>query len=279
MSYQERIYYFQSLVWYYYIMLDFEQCYEAALQWIKVFEDVPHMKEQDPDLYMRGYHYILTSCFNLKRLPVLNQHLSELENFRKIRYSRFNLNSKIISFLYVHHSRMNRHFLQGTFKEGIVDMSSTKRRLNVYKTKLDMHHVMVFNYKIAAMHLMAGEPDTAIKYLNVIINMEVGALREDIQGYARLMFLMAHYDLGNIDFIPYLLRNTSSFFNHMEGVTLFHKATIEVFEKLGKSASLKERKSILKSYDLMLEGFKQEKYERRTFLYLDMSTWVRQKLM
>ena len=277
MNYQEQIFYHQSQVWYHYILLDFENCYQAASLWIQIFEKETYMKEQDADLYMRGYHYLLTSCLHLRKADLLKKHLADLEKFREDHYHKFNQNSKIISFLYVHHSRMNHHFLEGSFRQGLEGLKKTKRRLTMYQSKLDAHHVMVFNYKIAWMHLMAGEAGMSIKYLNEIIQMEMGALREDIQGYARLMFLMAHYDLGNYELMPYLLRQATSFFGKMKETNRFQKETMAFFGQL-THASQKSRNDLLKAFKAVLLQIQEEKYEKRAFLYLDLPFWVDMKL-
>ena len=63
--------------------------------------------------------------------------------------------------------------------------------------------MLVFYYKIASLYFGAGDYDTAIDYLNKIINWKVD-LRNDLQCYARLLHLIAHYEMGNFQLLEYL---------------------------------------------------------------------------
>ncbi|MBL0101816.1 MAG: hypothetical protein IPP49_18720 [Saprospiraceae bacterium] len=67
LTYHEKIFLFQSMVWYYYIILDFENCLIHAEYWVKLFQESPVLITEDPDLFMRGYHYILTCAYNLRQ--------------------------------------------------------------------------------------------------------------------------------------------------------------------------------------------------------------------
>jgi tetratricopeptide (TPR) repeat protein len=69
---------------------------------------------------------------------------------------------------------------------------------------MDRHRILVFYYKIASLYFGSGDFDKSIDYLNKIINWKVD-LRTDLQCYARLLHLIAHYELGNFDLLEYLI--------------------------------------------------------------------------
>ncbi|MFZ1749521.1 MAG: hypothetical protein WAU01_04995 [Saprospiraceae bacterium] len=277
LSYYENIYLYQSLVWYYYIILDFENCLINAEHWVKLFQESPELIQEDPDLYMRGYHYILTCAYNLRLKDKYDQYLDELEAFRDKSYGQFNNNSQIISFLYVHYGRLNKYFLHEKYQEGLTIIPRTLRRIQRYKTKLDAHRILVFYFKIAWMHLMAGDHSMAIKYLNNIFQMEVGSLREDIQGYSQLMFLMAHYDAGNDDIMDYLIKGVRQFFNKMQEKNKLQVATIKFFSKIVKLPD-SERKLLMKKYAEELSIMEQDIFEKRSMLYLNIKSWLDKKM-
>lgn len=277
LNYVEQIFLYQSMVWYYYILLQFENCYVYADKWVRLFQKMPEMVEYDPDLLMRGYHYLLTCCFNLEEKDKFILFLDELEIFRKTNYKKFSNNSQIISFLYVHQGRLNKHFLLETYQEGLKEIPRTLKRINRYRQKLDAHRIMVFYFKISWMYLMAGMPDKAIDYLNEIQKMEIGALREDIQIYSRIMFLMAHYDLENYSILDYLVKNAKQFANKIQDKNKLQNATLKFFQKVGR-IPLVERKLCFKKFRDELEKLRFDFYERRAFMYLDITKWVDNKL-
>lgn len=273
----ERIYLYQSYVWYYYILLDFGRCLEFSLRWVELFKKEPYLVNWDADLLMRGYHYLLTSAFNIKDKVTFSTYLEELEKFRKSNYKRFNTNSKITSFLYVHMGRLNHHFLHGTFDLGIQDIPRTLRRISMYGKRLDSHRILVFYYKIAWMYFCNQQPDKSIKYLNKIITLEAGNLREDIQGYSRLLFIMAHIDLGNYNILEYLVSTVNTFYKKMREKNKVQVTLFNFFKKIAKKPP-DTYKLLFRDLAKELKILESDPFEKRAFIYLDAGLWVESKL-
>lgn len=273
----EEVYLYQSFVWYYYILIDFVKCYTYAMKWVTLLKSSPEILERDPTILLRGYHYLLTSAYNNLDVKNYNKYHNELESFRKTNYKKFDTNTQIVSFLYAHHGRYNRIFLSGDFNSGLQYVPKTLRRINKYQDRLDSHKIMVFYFKIAWLYLGANAPNKSLKYLNLIMTMEVGVLRSDIQGYTRLMHIMAHYDMENFDLLEYLTRNTVSFFKKLEETNQLQNKTINFFRGLGK-LPIKERTNNFKKFEKELEELELNKYESKAFLYLDILSWVRAKI-
>ena len=277
LGYPEQVYLYQCYVWYYYILLDFENCYNYAQKWVNVFDEKPELKFLDPNLYMRGYHYLLIASFNLRAIDRLEKHLGELEKFRKSNYSKFNENSKIFSFMYVHWARLNVHFLKGTFEEGLQIIPRTLRRINLYKERIAPHRLMVFYYKIAWMYMGSGNSGKAVPYISKIINDDIEDFRADIQSYSRLLFLMIHYDLDNMALLPYLVRTVDSFFKKTKIQNKLQSRSLQFFKRV-QNVGISDRQELLEEFKNDLEVIYKDPFELRSFLYLDILSWVRAKL-
>ena len=277
LGYSEKIYLYQSYVWYYYILLDFEKCYECALKWTHIFEENPELTLQDPDLFMRGMHYLLTATYNLQDHEKHEVYLVKLQKFRKSNYHRFNENSKIFSFLYVHWARFDKYFLSGDFANGIQIIPNTLRRIKRYQDRVAPHRIMLLYYKITWMYLGNGNPSKAMDYVSKIINQRGQDFREDIQSYSRLLYLMIHYDLDNIDLLPYLVKTVETFFNKIKVKNKLQHEAMIFFKNLSKS-TISDRTKILKDFHAKLELLALNPYERRALIYLDIRSWVNSKL-
>ncbi len=273
----DRISYEQCLVWYYFILLDFQQGLDHATKWKELLETKRFMLERDPDSYMHSIHYILTCSYNLRLYKIFNNALKDLEKFRKEHYAKFNDNSKILSFIYVHTSRIHQYFVEGKFKEGLEIVPSTLTRLERYEDKLDVHRILVFYFKIAWMYIGAGDPTSASSYLDKIIDLKSIPLREDIQGYARLLNLIAHYEMGNKGLLSYLVRSTNYFLKKMHDLNKVQKSILHFFNRLINADSFKE-KELFNSFLPELLELKKDHYEQQAFIYLDIISWVQSKI-
>jgi len=278
LSFMEKIYYHQSCVWYYYILQDFENCYKSAHSWVDIFKGNKEKSlMRDPDLLMRGYHYVLMSAYNLRDVNNFHKYNIELDNFRSSNYSKLTINSKVLSFYYVHINRFNKHFLEGTFSEGVTIIPSTLRRIDRYSKWMDPHRTLVLYFKIGWMYFGHRNPAKAVDFLNEIINTKFGNLREDIQGYSRLLFLMCHYEMNNYDVIDYVIRSVETFFDKMQDKNKLQKAVLLFFKSI-VNKPVAEHKIHLRSLLDQLGVLKQDPFEKRAFLYLDVYNWAKSKV-
>jgi len=269
----ERIYYCQCHCWYYFIIDDYRGCYEHAKEWIKNFQSSEDLQRRDYNLYLRGFFYGMISCLNLQLGKEHKALLDELEHFRKSNYAKFNKNNKIFSFLYVHTGRLNQVILEKDYQRGLELIPKTMSRLKRYAKNLDQHKVMVLHFKIAWIHLMAKKPAKALPLLKGIVALNKKSLREDIQSYARLMHLMALYDLENYGGVLDLLRKYRYYFEKAKEINPLQKTTLQYFQDVC-NAPIFERKATTKTYLEKLHALKENRFERRAFLYLDIIAWL-----
>jgi tetratricopeptide (TPR) repeat protein len=172
---------------------------------VDLFYEEKKMIEVETAHYIKGMHNLLGAHFDLQNYDRFEETLKEFEEFAVSKIVLLNDNNRIQTFVYLHISKLNKHFMEGTFTEGLKLVPYIEEKLLEYRLYLDRHRVLVFYYKIASLYFGAGEHDTAIDYLNRIINWKVD-LRTDLQCYARLLHLIAHYELKNFDILEYLTK-------------------------------------------------------------------------
>ncbi len=273
----EKIYFYQSLYWYHYILLNIEQCHLYAQRWTDLYSENPNMIAEDVDIYMMGLNHLLSTSFFLRDYNTFSDTLSRLEAFRKETYPRFNPNSKIFSFLYVHQGRLNKCFMNGQFEQGLDVIPRTLMRIKRYGSRIDPHKLQILYYKIAWMYMGAGQPGKAIEYLNKIIHSDSPHLREDIKAFAELVMLMAHFDLNNLDILGYLVTSTTRKFAQLKAPSPLLLQTLEFFRQIAK---LDWQKTRLKMQDFHahLVLMEADPFQRRAFTYLDVTSWLEGKI-
>jgi hypothetical protein len=274
LSVTEEIYLQQSYMWYYYILLNFEKCHEHAAAWVKAFDDHPLLMREDPVLYMRGLSYELTSLYSLRDYSRYVKSLEKFEGFIKTHERYFDMTGQIISFLYLYTAKINRHFIEGSFEEGLKLVPEINRLVKKFGRHIDIHRIMVFNYKTAWLYLGSGNPGQSIEFLNKILNLKsAGHLRTDIQCYARLMHLMAHFELGHYNLLEHLVESVGRFFSKMRDLNEVQKVLFQFFRNNldVRKQELNHNLHALKKEILRLE---KNPFEGRTFHHLDIIGWI-----
>ena len=273
----DKAYYYQARVWYHFTLYEWQEVLDYAQLWVSLFKVQTADANRDTNILMRGYHYLLTAHFNLGHVQEYGVILQELEDYRHQHYRRFNKNTQIISFLYVHNGRLNKYILSRQYARGLEVVPSTLARIRRYRDLLDDHRILVFYFKIAILYIMAQRPEDAITYLRKITHTELINLREDLQVYARLAFLMAHYDAGNDDLMAYLVQEVRVGLSKLSQESVLQIELPDFFAKIA-SVPLTERKTTFRRFYDRMRVLGEDLYEKRAFLYLDIFTWLERKI-
>jgi hypothetical protein len=275
-GFYERLYLYQSYSWYAFIRQDFLLYYRYTYKWVDLFEREPNMIAIETGQYIKGMHNLVSAHFDLQNYKKFDADLQKFEDFANSELVRENDNNRIQTFVYLHLAKLNKHFMQGTFTEGLQLVPEIEGKLKEYALYLDRHRVLVFYYKIASLYFGSGDNDKAIDYLNKIINWKVD-LRTDLQCYARLLHLIAHYELGNAGILEYLVKSVYRFMAKMENLSVVEE---EIFKFIRSSFQLSYRK-LKPEFEKLLEklkSYEHNRYETRAFSYLDIISWLESKV-
>ena len=274
-GFYERLYRYQCYCWYGFINQDFLMHYRYAQKWVDLFDKEDHMKQIESAQYIKGLHNLITSHFDLQNFEKLQETIAILENFSESNIVLNNQNNKIQSFVYLYIAKINQHFLEGSFSEGLSMIPKMEEQLKEIEMYIDSHRVLVFYYKIACLYFGAGQADKAIDYLNKIINWKLN-LRDDLQCYARLLHLIAHYELGHMEVVNYLSKSVYRFMSKMKNLGEVEEVLFNFIRK-----SIQAGTEINNSFnDLLatLQPLEKNKLESRAFMYLDIISWLESKI-
>ena len=102
-------------------------------------------------------------------------------------------------------------------------------------------------------------------------------LRYDIQCYARLLHLLAHYELGNFDIMDSLIKSVYRYMTKMETITVIEE---EIFKFL-RSSFKYTRRELKPEFQKLLNTIKhleKSRFETRSLAYLDIISWLESKV-
>lgn len=276
MDFYERLYYYQAYCWYTFILQDLLGYYRYSQKWVDLFEEDKEMKNVESLQYVKGLHNLLSAHFVLLNYRGFEDTVQMFEEFAQSDAGKKDANTEIQTFIYLQIARLNRHFMQGTFTEGLSIVPYIKEKIAEYKLHIDTHRILIFYYKIACLYFGSGNNEKAIEYLNLIINRRPD-LRTDLHCYSRLLHLIAHFEMGNYNLVEYLIKSVYRFMAKMNSLNVVEE---EIFSFLKNSFSLSQHQIIpaFKSLKIKLETLKGNPLATRSFMYLDIIGWLESKI-
>lgn len=275
-GFYERLYLYQGFSWYSFIRQDFLQHYRYTQKWVNLFHAQPLMIRVETGHYIKGMHNLLNAHFDLRNYKGFEKTLRQFIKFSQTDRVKQHDNFRIQAFIYIIIARINQHFMTGTFKEGLALVPEIESRMEEYHLFVDQHRILVLNYKIAMLYFGSGDYNSCIDYLQKIIH-EKTDLRYDLQCYARVVHLLAHYELGNDMLMESLSKSVYRFMAKMANLTVVEEA---MFKFLRQSLTLTPRQ-LRPEFEKFLQSIKhleKNRFETRAFAYLDIISWVESKV-
>lgn len=273
LGFEQKLYLYESYVWFHYMQSNYAENFKYALKWFRLFEEYPEMKDIDKTHYLRAIHNVLTALFSANKSQKFLSYFDKLlaiESNEKLQWVA-NETAMFELFKLIH--SINKIFLFVEYDEVEKDLNSYKELLEKNPYNWDISRLVVFYYKIACVYFGRAEYDKSLYWLNKIINENLKDTKEDIQCYARILSLITHYELGNQLHITYQIISTFRFLLKMRQLGLVQSA---IFNFLRRSVKFDRNNMEVEFQKLkdQLEEIMENVFERRSFLYLDLLSWL-----
>ena len=277
LGFREKLWSCKANLWHSFLTQNFLHSYKYANKWVNLFKNDSKNVAIHPVFYLKGKNYLLESLFFIKHYTKFKKELTLFEEEIENNLIPKNNNTEILIFQYYYANKLHLHFLEGSFSEGEYLVEIINSKIKTYKNRLDNHHIVVLYYKIACLYFGMGKNKKCIFYLNKIIKSKKIHVAEDLQCFARILSLIAHYESGlDYDF-ERQFKDTYRFLLKMENLQEVQKEFISSIKALGDVFPHQIRKEFKKIYD-RLKIYENHPYEKRAFLYLDILSWLESKI-
>ena len=275
-GFYEKLYLYQSYCWYAFIRQDFLMYYRYSQKWVDLFTEEPNLISVETGHYVKGMHTLLNAHFDLRNFTAFEHVLVAFEAFEKTPIAQLYDNFSTHTSIYINTSKINWHLMTGTFKKGALLIPEIEEKLEKQALFVDGHRILVFNYKFAMLHFGNGDYEKSIDYLHKIINGSMD-LRIDLQSYARLLHMMAHFEMGNFEIMDSLIKSVYRFMAKMKNLTVVEEIMFKFLRQSFK-VSPKLMQPELEKFLQEIKHLEKNRFETRAFAYLDIISWVESKV-
>lgn len=273
MQFREKLWFYKAHVWKNLLIQDFISAYKYSLSWTNLFYENPEMIHFHPVWFVKGNNYLLNSLFILRRADRFNFWLEKFEQTLEKESFPKNENVEAVAFTNLYNARINSVFLNGDYEFSDHLINEILHHKEFYDDKIDDHHILILNYKIASLYFGKRDYENAMRELSKIINHKNSSVRDDLYFHSRILMLITMVDSGIDENLEDFLEETSRFFKKMKQPTDFHEVTITLFQNLHE-AFPDERKKVAGDF---LEKFNQlakNEFNTRNFVYLNIISWL-----
>ena len=231
----------------------------------------------NPVFYLKGNNYLMEILFLIKHPIKFKKVLTQMK--KRVDNINFPKNDNLgaLTFHFNYSNLVNLCFLEGDFDRALNFIPSILKGIKEYNNQIDAHHVMMFYYKIACIYFGKEDYENCIIYLDKIISNKDLKMREDLLCFSRVLNIFAHYEAGFDYHLEKQLKETYKFLIKMNDLHEVQKAMIRFVRKLGEVYP-HDLKHAFKNLLIELKKYENDPYEKRSFLYLDILSWLESKI-
>lgn len=273
LDFRGKMFLYQANLWFSFITQDFRRGYQYSQKLIWLFEENEGMKKLYFVFYLKSYNYTLDALFYAKKSKKFAIFLSALENITDKKQMLIHENAFLLSEVYLYLHKINLCYLKGDFSKGIFLVPAILFFIKNNALKINHHHILLLYYKIACLYFGLQNYEKTLFFLEKIIFKNDIKIREDLLCYARILYLITHYEMGLDSEIDELIKATYKFLIKMKNLYQVQQKMIAFLRETTKIYPNQIR-TALKNLYKELKTFEQHPYEKRAFFYLDILSWL-----
>ena len=243
----------------------------------EILDNNPAIKSDSAQRYLMTLIHLLR-CYidncdyeNAKELILEIRSLQGKKGFTSIDISvRMFANSYNQELILLHKS--------GEFEKSITLIPLIEKQEKLFEGKLSKEMEVMLSYNKAYSYFGMGDYKKALQYLNEVLNDNEQNLRQDIYSFSRLFNLIIHYELGNYEFMEYIVKSTNRYLSKHNRDFKIKNTSIKYIRKLAKVNDKINRIELFEAMKKEIDELLEDHNERVILEYFNISAWVNSKL-
>jgi hypothetical protein len=269
--------YSHTLSAYYYAIADLEKSLEYLKMNLELFNETSKELAIEPNKQISVLTNAIYISDKLGEYRTAIVYLNQLKSLAHDTESNEDLEIKLFSS--VSSIELSMNLRKGAFKEASKIAIDIEQKLLGFGDKITSTRRAFLEFKIAVAYIGVGEFNTALKWVNKILNDSELDKTEDIIGFTQLLDLLIHIELNHDKLLPYSLKSTQRFFKTRNRMYSFEKVFLQF---IGRLVKCKDHFEMEKEWEDLYNDLaaitNDDIFESVALDYFDFQSWAESKL-
>jgi len=161
----------------------------------------------------------------------------------------------------------------GDISGGLQFVESFEKGLKKFRGKMQKRTELQLYYLTAYFFLVAEMPEKALSWINAFLNEPRVEAFADMQSLARIMNLLIHFELGNLDLLEYKWKAAHRYIYKRDRLLEFEKSALSYLKRLAAEPDNDKRVSIFERMNADFTEIVKNNYENNMNNQLDLICW------
>jgi tetratricopeptide (TPR) repeat protein len=230
----------------------------------------PALIEKFPQNYITALYNNIVLLTQSKKYAEAEKVLKQLQDFPRPFSIQLTPAIEKMKFQRVVNHRIELLTFQANTRNVESEVDSIKAELAESKNFVSDYFVVTLHFNFAVLFFSIKNYSAALKELEYILSRKKQSLASDYKEYARLLLLFVHFEKGNYELLPYLIRS-----HRLSGVDGIRQLLLDLVLQLSKTENAVELRKIYLEFKTVYDTHPEKKAVQQ---YLDFSGWLAGKL-
>ena len=268
LSLSAKVYFLKLRTTYFRAAVRFKELMESSGHLLDLLESQPGLLQSHQGLYIDALQdHFMAACFYY-RIP---EAISAVRRLRSLRpNSRIN---QVKWFFNLHFVSLNLCVYFGAFERGLEQRIRLNREMEALGLELSPMRRLFFNFNFAHAYMGTGQTRKALDHIEAILREGAALSHTNIFGVVHILNLVLHFERGNQEALPSVLRSSYRFLLNRKRVFGFEKAVLRF---LRKQLGLQPPPLLQAFKDLReaLMGMRNSPFEAMSLRFFDVISWL-----
>jgi len=272
-------FYFHTLHFLYYDKRsEYRKAFEAAGKALKCIESKIDVAIDQPTYYVIGLNNFLLTALKIKEYP---HFLSALEKMKAMTatLNRYTQHIELRIFKIVNLSELRYMIMRTDIDGGRRVVKNISAGLKTYEGMIDKTTEVGFIFNTSYFYFLAGEYRLAKQWLSKLIIDRNDKVREDLFSLARILNLLIHFELNDMDTLSYVIQSSR---RYLSGKNLLYKTEESVLSffkgVLNSGGDKNDLLKLQKKFKDEISYYLNDPYERTVVEFIDLLSWITSRM-
>ena len=248
-----KLKYYNVLGSFYFLLKDWKKSSINYKKNVQLFEENPSYLKNEIEFYLIGINNLFASMIMLEDNKELTLLFNKVKRFMEA-LPRKQRSKRIYRRYISSNNNYISHLLQIHDFDGVIKLSEEIQQ-NI-KLFYSTNTFIIFHFNLFLAYFFKQDLHKALHHVNEILNTEESGTLQDITDDIKLVNIIVHYELGNLELLPGLCRSTHHFFEKRNRSNKAEKLLVDFFGKVihkanGRNERTHAFKRLQKELDLV----------------------------
>lgn len=248
-GFEARHFYWLCQAWRHQLEGNAQALFESLTANVALWEEHPHLCEEE------SARYVQTLSNYLHAAGLVERYEEFPRIFDKIRSARTQNRHGDLQVL------QSLHYYELLYALNTADWEAAARFRPAIEAFMDTAGARIgtgrrlaFQYNLCILAFILEQYRDALKWVNAILDGAGAEVREDIQYFARILLIILHFELGNVDLMEYLHRSTYRYLYDRAELHPYERLLLEAMHQILQQPTRERRKAILEQLQTGIAG-------------------------